>query len=142
MNANDFISATAGRDSEQYKHLKSMILYRLKKTGKNLSDTVVAVDFDGTLTVGDSFSNDRNLEHTVPNMLLITVLLDLKAEHHISLILWTCRHGTNLFKAVEFCRKQSLEFDAVNFNLTKYVNEFGSDSRKIYADLYIDDKNL
>ena len=34
-----------------------------------------------------------------------------------------------------------LKFDAVNENLPEIVEGFGGDSRKIYADVYIDDRN-
>ena len=34
-----------------------------------------------------------------------------------------------------------LEFDAVNENLQMMIDKYGSDSRKVYADCYIDDRN-
>ena len=36
----------------------------------------------------------------------------------------------------------SLEFDAVNENLTEMIEWFGNDTRKVCVDCYIDDKNL
>lgn len=41
------------------------------------------------------------------------------------------------------CAKQQweLEFDAVNENLPEIIERYGSDGRKIYADVYIDDKS-
>ena len=44
-------------------------------------------------------------------------------------------------EAVEWCRKWELEFDAVNENLPEIIERYGSDGRKIYADVYIDDKS-
>ncbi len=35
---------------------------------------------------------------------------------------------------------QGIEFDAVNDNLTETLEKYGTDSRKITADYYIDDK--
>ena len=35
-----------------------------------------------------------------------------------------------------------LKFDAVNENLPEMIKLFGSDSRKVFADYYLDDKNL
>ena len=57
------------------------------------------------------------------------------------LILWTFRTGKELDEAVEFCRKNGVEFYAVNKN---YPEEVMNDtvSRKIDADIYIDDKNI
>jgi hypothetical protein len=38
--------------------------------------------------------------------------------------------------------EQGVEFDVVNENLPGIVQEFGADCRKIYADQYIDDKDV
>lgn len=43
-------------------------------------------------------------------------------------------------EAVEWCRQYGLEFDAVNENLPEMIKRYGNDSRKIHADVYIDDK--
>jgi hypothetical protein len=56
------------------------------------------------------------------------------------LILWTCRAGDALGKAVSWCRDQQLEFDAVNDNLPEIIEQYGNNSRKITCDYYIDDK--
>ena len=57
-----------------------------------------------------------------------------------NLILWTFRTGKELDEAVEYCRKNGVEFYAVNKN---YPEEVFDDtiSRKINADIFIDDKN-
>lgn len=58
------------------------------------------------------------------------------------LILWTCCAGEALSKAVEWCREQNLEFDAVNDNLPEIIEFYGHNSRKISCDYYIDDRML
>ncbi len=55
-------------------------------------------------------------------------------------ILWTNSTGKALETAVEFCRYNGLEFDSVNENIPEILEQFGEDSRKVTADLYIDDK--
>lgn len=57
------------------------------------------------------------------------------------IILWTCRTGIQLEKAVLWCFRRGLMFDAVNENLPERVEKFGTDPRKIGADEYIDDKS-
>lgn len=47
-----------------------------------------------------------------------------------------------LRKAVEWCEEKGLIFDAVNENLPEIVDSFGSDTRKIFANEYIDDRNF
>ena len=58
------------------------------------------------------------------------------------LLLWTYRHGKYLDEAVEFCKKNGLEFYAVNSSFEGEVFDMTAQSRKIDADLFIDDRNL
>ena len=57
-------------------------------------------------------------------------------------VLWTCRCGEHLDEAVKWCKEQGLIFDAVNDNIPEATARFGDNSRKIYADYYIDDKSI
>lgn len=95
----------------------------------------IAVDFDGTLC----YSSWPGLGE--PNLPLIKYLKQWKADGN-KLILWTCRAGDELSQAVEWCREQQLEFDAINDNLPEVVEKYGNNSRKISCDYYIDDKML
>ena len=94
---------------------------------------IIAVDFDGTLC----FSNWAELGE--PSLPLIRYLIEQKRCGN-KLILWTCRAGDALEKAVSWCRDQQLEFDAINDNLPEIVEMYGNNSRKITCDYYIDDK--
>ena len=67
---------------------------------------IIAVDFDGTLC----YSNWPELGE--PNRPLIEYLIDQKKSGN-KLILWTCRAGEALEKAVSWCREHQLEFDAI-----------------------------
>ena len=58
------------------------------------------------------------------------------------MILWSVREGRLLEEAVEFCRKRGLEFYAVNRNYAEEKEENKHYSRKLKADLFIDDRNL
>lgn len=94
---------------------------------------IYAVDFDGTLCE----SNFPEIGE--PNKTLISRLIKRKNKGH-KIILWTCRVGERLREAVDWCKQFGLEFDAVNENLPEIVAEWGGESRKIFADVYIDDK--
>ncbi len=64
----------------------------------------------------------------------------LQADGH-RLILWTYRSGRKLKEAVDFCKENGIEFYAVNKNYPE--EEFDEKiSRKIHADLFIDDRNV
>lgn len=95
---------------------------------------IIAVDFDGTLC------NDCYPEIGEPNHTLIAALHLLK-QQNCRLILWTCRCGKKLEEAVTWCKSFGLEFDAVNSNVPEIIRKYGSDSRKIYADIYLDDRS-
>lgn len=97
---------------------------------------IIAVDFDGTLSC-DALWPAIGL----PNEKLIACLKTRK-EMGDKLVLWTCRNGELLIEAVEWCKKHGLEFDAVNENLPGVIALYGNDSRKVSADLYIDDKSV
>ena len=97
---------------------------------------IIAVDFDGTI-----------VEHRYPSIgkelpFAIETLRKLTEEGH-RLILWTVREGQCLTDAVEFCRSRGLEFYAVNRDYPEESQENNkSFSRKLKADLWIDDRNL
>jgi hypothetical protein len=56
------------------------------------------------------------------------------------MIMWTCRVDDRLKEAVSWCATQGLWFDYVNENPPEQTVYFGTDPRKIYADVYIDDR--
>lgn len=94
----------------------------------------IAVDFDGTI-----------VEHKYPDigkemLFAFDTLKALKKKGH-RLILWTYREGRYLEEAVEYCRKNGLEFYAVNKSFPEEKLEPGI-SRKINADVFIDDRNV
>jgi hypothetical protein len=94
----------------------------------------IAVDFDGTLC------EDRYPEIGEPNYQLIGKLIKMRRNGD-KLILWTCRTGTPLKKAVEWCEGRGLFFDKVNENLDENVDDYGN-TRKVYADIYIDNESM
>ena len=57
------------------------------------------------------------------------------------LILWTYRSGSKVDEAVAFCKENGITFYAVNQSFPEEKYD-GSVSRKIYADIYIDDRNI
>jgi hypothetical protein len=65
--------------------------------------------------------------------------LQVEQRNGAKLILWTCRTGALLDAAVSWCKDEGLTFDAVNENLPEIIEAFGSDTRKIFANEYIDD---
>ena len=61
-------------------------------------------------------------------------------------VLWTTRNGDELEAAIKWCKDLKLNFCSVNepapSNEKEYRDKYSTQSRKIYADIYIDDHNL
>lgn len=91
----------------------------------------IAVDFDGTLCEREKFPAIGR-----PKTELI---LWLKQQKKIGkkIILWTCREGETLREALQWSKAQGLEFDSVNENFPSN----GIKTRKVMADIYIDDRS-
>ncbi|UVV77317.1 hypothetical protein NXW84_05890 [Bacteroides fragilis] len=60
--------------------------------------------------------------------------------HYI--IIWTCRSGKNLLDAINWLLEHNIPFDRVNDHCPENIKRYGKGSGKIYANIYIDDKNL
>ncbi len=99
------------------------------------SNKKLAIDFDGTI-VDDAYPGIGKAK-----IFAFDTLKKLQSEGY-RLILWTYRHGKELNDAVEFCRKNGLEFYAVNSSFEGEVFDHETQSRKLDADLFIDDRNL
>lgn len=100
---------------------------------KNKSLTI-AIDFDGTL-VENAYPKIGK-----PVIFAFETLKELQ-EHGHRLILWTYRHGPELEQAIDFCNEKGITFYAVNKSFPE--EEFdNTQSRKILADIYIDDRNI
>ena len=94
---------------------------------------VIAVDFDGTI-----------VEHEYPKIgraipFAIETLLQLQKEGHI-LLMWTVRDGDLLQEAVNYCEKKGRKFYAANKNHPD--EDVSTASRKLNAEMFIDDRNL
>lgn len=96
---------------------------------------IIAVDFDGILCknafpeIGD------------PNYEMISLIRQLMDKGH-KLILWTSRANDRLQEAVNWCEQYGLHFAGVNCNDSDNLAQYGTDPRKIFADIYIDDHNI
>lgn len=96
---------------------------------------IYAVDFDGTLNLGKYPILGQ------PNLELIEYLKDRQQSGDM-IILWTCREGDLLKSAVKYCKNYGLVFDAINDNVQDNKDRWGNNTRKVFADYYIDDKNM
>lgn len=97
---------------------------------------IIAVDFDGTI-----------VEHRYPEigqeLPFATETLKMLIKDHHRLILWTVREGKLLDDAINWCRERGVEFYAINRDYPEEKKENNQHfSRKLKADVWIDDRNL
>ena len=95
----------------------------------------IAVDFDGTI-----------VEHRYPKIgeeiPFATETLKILAQERHKLILWSVREGELLEEAIEWCRQRGVFFYSVNKDYPEEEKSHNGFSRKLKADLFIDDRNL
>ena len=94
---------------------------------------ILAIDFDGTIV------EDEYPKIGKPLVFAFETLKKLQDDGH-RLILWTYRNGRRLKEAVDFCNENGIEFYAVNESYDG--EELNGISRKINADIFIDDRNI
>jgi len=96
----------------------------------------IAVDFDGTI-----------VENRYPNigteLPFATDTLKMLINERHRIILWTVREGEALNEAIAWCRERGVEFYAVNKDYPEENQQANQMfSRKIKADVFIDDRNI
>ena len=96
---------------------------------------IIAVDFDGTIVV------DNYPKVGKPMPFAIETLKMLQNDGH-RIILWTYRHGSSLEEAVQFLIDQGVPPYAVNRSYPEEESHPSDVSRKLHADLFIDDRNF
>ncbi len=97
---------------------------------------IIAIDFDGTI-VEDCFPEVGKM---IPGAK--EVINELYAEGN-KIIIWTSRSGIALARAIEWLVKSGIRYHHINESCPDNLKEYGGkDTRKVFADIYIDDKGL
>lgn len=131
-NSKVIYDTTIQDEKEDFDKLSKMLIEMIDGTQ---TQKIIAVDFDGTL-FKDNFPN-------VGEPIWATIkYIKAQKEKGSTIILWTCRCGENLETALEACKGVGLEFDYINENTKNNFDTYGNDCRKIFADIYIDDKAI
>lgn len=96
---------------------------------------IIAVDFDGTLHTGKWPGIGS------PAPYAVEIMNDLKKAGHY-LIIWTCREGKQQTEMVNWLLENGIPFDRINDHHPDSIKTYGGDARKVYAHLYVDDKQV
>lgn len=93
---------------------------------------VIAIDFDGVI-VDDCYPEIGGLKEDASHSLNLL-------SKHFTIIVWTCRSGLDLEAVRRFLDEHKLPYDYLNENTRENKRLYANDSRKVFADLYVDDR--
>jgi len=98
-----------------------------------MNDYIVAVDFDGTLV-------ENRFPEIGPLFPDAAEALRFFRKEGIKIIIWTCNANTDRIR--DFLIKNDVPFDWINENDPTLSKRYRNDSRKVGADMYIDDRQV
>ena len=90
----------------------------------------IAFDFDGTLCVHSYPEIGEPIKDNID-------LLKIHKKMGNVIIIWTGREGKDLENMIEWLKKYNIPYDYINEN----PEIIGFNARKIFADIYYDDRN-
>ncbi len=100
------------------------------------SELVISIDFDGVI-VEDAWPEVGDI---IPG-----ACETIKKWHDVDghwIVINSCRTGDELEAMIGVLNYYKIPFDAINENLAWRIVKYGTDPRKIGADIYIDDHNI
>lgn len=96
---------------------------------------IISIDYDDTIVYADY------PEVGVLKPYAREVINQLYNEGH-TIIINTCRSGDHQQMAAMYLHDMGIKFHHINENHPDNIAMYDSDSRKIFADIYVDDKQL
>lgn len=96
---------------------------------------VIAIDFDGTIVTEAYPDIGEEIAGAIEG------IKSLQSQG-LCCILWTCRTGEYLDAAVSWLEDRGVTMDYVNESSDEAIVYWGSNPRKIAAEIYIDDRSV
>jgi hypothetical protein len=96
---------------------------------------IIAIDFDGTI-VANNYPKIGEVRYGAKD-----VINKLFNDGHY-IIIWTCRTNQHLVDCAVWLAKNGFRFHQINESCPENMIEYCGDSRKVYADIYIDDRSV
>lgn len=96
---------------------------------------ILAIDFDGTIAVADYPGIGAPKKN-------VSKVLNRLHEEGFVIIIWTCREGDHLNQIGDWMIEHDIPWYDMNHHHEDVKNHFVNDTRKVAADIYIDDKQL
>jgi len=95
----------------------------------------IAIDFDGTIAE-DSFPELGAIKPYAAQV------IKKVADHGGQIAIWTCRAGVYVNQIKELLNEYGIPYHTFNEPFPEQLAMFPDNSRKIFADVYIDDRSL
>lgn len=108
----------------------------MSKSLHTAAPCILAIDFDNTITSSNSYPHIEGLKPFAQKY------IDKLAREGYYIIIWTCRSGEAQELAKQFLIDNAIVFHQINQHHPTLVEFYRNDTRKISADIYIDDKGL
>jgi len=96
---------------------------------------MIAIDFDGTIA-DDAYPGIGDMMPGAGE-----VINRLYDSGYI-IVIWTCREGELQKQAEKWLFDHGIKYHYFNANIPGQTTKYGYDSRKIGADVFIDDRNI
>lgn len=96
---------------------------------------ILAIDFDGTI-VTHAYPEIGELQKNA-----VEAIRNLHAKGYY-IIIWTCRFGQHQDNVERFLQSHGIPYDEINEHHPDVRDFYKNDTRKISADIYIDDRQL
>lgn len=107
-----------------------------------MKSLIIAIDFDGVIAeVNNNFTPGTP---NIPGKLIknADIYINKLHEDGHQIIIWTCRGGNNLYLAERFLEDHNIHYDRINDNVASHYDRFKHNTRKVHADVYIDDNQI
>lgn len=108
----------------------------MTELGCSCNNTIVAIDFDGTITKGDLYPEIGEIREHAKE------IINGLQKRRCCVIIFTCREKKEAEMAREWLKKQGIIFNHFNQNCERRIQKYGCSARKIGADIYIDDRSI
>ena len=96
---------------------------------------IIAIDFDGTIAA-DAYPGIGDM---LPRA---SEVINSLYDNDFIIVIWTCRQGALQHDAEKWLFDHGIKYHYFNANIPGQTTKYGYDSRKIGADVFIDDRNL
>nr|WP_320037162.1 hypothetical protein [uncultured Bacteroides sp.] len=96
---------------------------------------IIAVDFDGTLHTGEFPAIGEPAKDVAEYM------QKLHEDGHY-IIIWTCRCDQKLVEAINWLIDNNIPFNRINDHCPEHAGQYPTNPRKVYAHLYVDDRQV